>query len=255
MSRYSIVIPLYNAEKTITAALESCIVQTLPPLEVIVVDDGSVDHSREIVKSWIEDYHGPVDIICRSLGTNRGPSAARNAGWEICRGEYLCFLDADDRFLQGKLEAIEALLSKTGELDLLAHAHRLEGDAPAEGSGVLKRIGYRDLLSRNRFATPSVTLRRSISERFDESMRYTEDHDLWLRIAMEHEKIYCFDEVLTMVGRRVNTPGGQSGRLWEMRRGEMKMYRKYCQAYGKMVQLPWWWAFSLAKHGWKLLRG
>jgi glycosyltransferase involved in cell wall biosynthesis len=251
---YSVVIPLHNAEKTIVRALKSCVDQSILPAEVIVVDDRSEDGSREVVERWMEAYRGPVDTVYHKMEKNVGPSAARNRGWKICSGEYVCFLDADDWFLPGKLEAVDAALSDLGGVDLLAHNHRVEGVASrSDESGRVAELKSRDILLKNRFATPSAVVRRSIDERFDETMRYTEDHDLWLRIVMQHEKSYYLDKVLTVTGRQVNSPGGQSGRLWEMRKGEMKMYRKYCLSSGRRMQLPLWWVFSLGKHSVKLL--
>jgi len=85
----SIVIPCFNAEKTIREAVESALAQTWTPKEVIVIDDGSTDGSLKIVQSF-------GDAVRWESGPNRGGGAARNLGVRIARGEFIQFLDADD---------------------------------------------------------------------------------------------------------------------------------------------------------------
>lgn len=92
----SVIIPCYNAERWVAAAIESALGQTYPRTEVIVIDDGSTDRSPEIIKRF-----------CRQITAvstpNRGPSAARNTGFGIARGEWIQFLDADDLLHPEKL--------------------------------------------------------------------------------------------------------------------------------------------------------
>jgi Glycosyl transferase family 2 len=88
----SVVIPLYNKGKYIERALNSVIAQTHPPLEIIVVDDGSTDDGPERVLK----FNDPKTILLRQ--DNKGPGAARNAGLAIAKGKYIAFLDADDEW-------------------------------------------------------------------------------------------------------------------------------------------------------------
>jgi len=113
----------------------------------------------------------------------------------------------------------------------------------------------KDLLLKNLFATPSVTVKCSISERFDESMRYTEDHDLWLRLTQKYDATYLLETVLTIIDRPVRSVGGQSANLWAMRKGEIKMYWKYCKKSIKMILFPLFLVFSLGKHLLKMIKG
>jgi glycosyltransferase involved in cell wall biosynthesis len=91
----SVVIPAYNAAKFISQAIESVLQQTLQPLEIIVVDDGSTDDTAKIAKSFA------VRLVRQE---NLGASAARNRGIREARGEFIAFLDADDLWTKDKLK-------------------------------------------------------------------------------------------------------------------------------------------------------
>ncbi|MFW6059578.1 MAG: glycosyltransferase family 2 protein [Phycisphaeraceae bacterium] len=93
----SFIIAVYNGERYIAEAIDSILAQTVPPLEVIVVDDGSTDGTAEIVRG----YDAPVRYVHQH---NAGQSAARNHGVRLSRGEYIAFLDADDLVHPKKLE-------------------------------------------------------------------------------------------------------------------------------------------------------
>ena len=245
----SVVIPMYNTSRYIITALESCVCQSSLPKEVIVVDDCSSDNSLAIVREWKEKYRGPVKIIIKKLGINSGPSKARNLGWEIAQSPYVAFLDADDRFVEKKLERLVLTLREKGDIVLLAHRYALREETLRNSS--LEKVSTRALLIKNLFATPAVVVKRSIPERFDENMRYTEDHDLWLRVTQKYDKTYFLDVVLTILDRPVNSLGGQSANLWEMRKGELVMYKKYCMHKGRVWQLPFLVLLSLSKHFYK----
>jgi len=95
----SVVIPLYNKSKYIERAISSILAQTFPPLEIIVVDDGSTDDGPEKVRKFKDPK---IALIQQE---NKGPGAARNAGLAIARGKYVAFLDADDEWYPSFLKA------------------------------------------------------------------------------------------------------------------------------------------------------
>ena len=106
-NRVSVVVPCFNAEPWIAEAINSCLSQTYPHVEVIVVDDGSTDGSLAVMES----YGTEIRI---ETGPNRGGSHARNLGFRRARGEYIQFLDADDYLLPEKIERQVAFLGETG---------------------------------------------------------------------------------------------------------------------------------------------
>jgi glycosyltransferase involved in cell wall biosynthesis len=105
----TVIIPAYNRRQTIVAAVTSALHQTLPPREVIVVDDGSSDGTAQHVEALDEPS---VRVV--QTGRNRGPGTARNLGVELARGRFVAFLDSDDEWLEDKLSIQIAALDALG---------------------------------------------------------------------------------------------------------------------------------------------
>lgn len=122
MPTTSVVIPAYNAAGTIVAAIRSALAQTLPALEILVIDDGSTDDTEAAVRPfgervrWIRQAHG-------------GPGAARNRGVAEAQGEWVAFLDADDLWLPRKLEIQRETLRRVPEADAVQCSAYLVNDA------------------------------------------------------------------------------------------------------------------------------
>jgi glycosyltransferase involved in cell wall biosynthesis len=108
----SVVIPVYNGARYVGEAIESVLSQTAPPTEVLVVDDGSVDESAAVVRSFLPKvaYH---------LQENMGAAAARNTGIALTTGRFIAFLDADDRWHSAKLEQQLRTFEQRPELDMV----------------------------------------------------------------------------------------------------------------------------------------
>ena len=109
----SVVIPAFNAELFIGETIDSVLAQTYPAYEVIVVDDGSSDRTRELVT---ERFGTRVRLVVQE---NQGPSAARNAGAAAARGDYLAVIDADDIWLPEKLSYQTKVLKQNPDIGLL----------------------------------------------------------------------------------------------------------------------------------------
>ncbi len=106
MIEIAVVIPTFNRAPLLARALDSVLNQTLPPQQVIVVDDGSTDHTSEIASR----YQGRIEFVRQDNG---GASAARNRGIELARGGWIAFLDSDDYWKPGHLAALEAAIAAT----------------------------------------------------------------------------------------------------------------------------------------------
>jgi glycosyltransferase involved in cell wall biosynthesis len=110
--RISVVIPAYDAEPYLAEAIDSVLAQTLPAFELAVVDDGSADRTAEVARAYGDRVH-----LIRQPRAGNG--AARNAGVAATSGEYLAFLDADDRFCPDKLELQMRALDEDPQLDIV----------------------------------------------------------------------------------------------------------------------------------------
>ena len=246
--RFSVVIPARNAPN-LTAAIDSCLNQGLKPHEIIVVDDGSSEHPAESLRERFagECDSGLLKII--PLSTNRGPSAARNTGWDAATGDFVAFLDADDRWNEGKLSIVDSWLTENPDIDWLAHGCAVGPTEPEKVIAAPARLSLRRLLVSNPGQTSSVVLRRSLVQRFDEGMRHSEDYDLWLRIAAAGHGCYSSPSRLTALGRPQLTAGGLSENRRAMRVGEMRAFLHLVAARPVLSPLlPFLLAWSLLKH-------
>ncbi|MGE3332904.1 MAG: glycosyltransferase [Rhodospirillaceae bacterium] len=188
----STIIPAYNARRFIERALLSALSQNVPRAEVLVIDDGSTDGTREIVKTY--EPRG-VRLICRE--ERGGAAAARNTGLQAATGEYIAFLDADDEWLPAKINRQLAILNAHPQMTFVSCRATLidengvdtgdiyRGAAPASGIE-----GWRTLLAHPCVATPSVLARRSAiiaAGAFNKWLPVAEDQDLWIRLSLMGE--------------------------------------------------------------------
>jgi glycosyltransferase involved in cell wall biosynthesis len=183
----SAIIPAYNAARTVGKAVESCLNQTHPPIEVLVVDDGSTDGTAAVVA----DFGAPVRLERKPNG---GPASARNYAAQLARGDWLGFLDADDRWLPRKLE--KQLTLDTS--DDVAVIQTLTGGSTQQ---IPQEVTFSQLWETNLVCTSSVLIRRSVFERLrgfneDPHLISSEDYHLWLRVAAAGGRILTYPEAL-----------------------------------------------------------
>lgn len=196
----SVVIPCYAQAEFLPAAIESAVRQTHRPVEVVVVDDGSPAPVRHLV----EAYPG-VRYIRQD---NQGRSAARNNGARASSGEFIVFLDADDRLRPDAIEVgVRSLLNRPDAAFTSGTASVID----ASGAVVDERCElpldgdlYRALLLGNYIATPGAAMfRRRLFEAiggFDSSLHASEDYDLYLRMARRFP--VCFHGAAVVEKRR-----------------------------------------------------
>ena len=168
---------------------------------------------------------------------------------ECGTGDFVAFLDADDRWNEEKLAVVASWLTDNPDIDWLAHGYAVGPTEPENGESAPARLSLRRLLVSNPGQTSSVLLRRSISQRFDERMRHSEDYDLWLRIAAAGHGCYFSPARLTALGRPQLTAGGLSENRRAMRKGEMRAFLHLVAARPILAPLlPFLLAWSLLKH-------
>ena len=183
----SIIIPTYNRQSWIKEALESVLCQSYSHYELIVVDDGSCDNTSNFLRS----LDTPARYFFQS---NQGPSAARNKGLDLSRGEWIAFLDSDDLWKPEKLKKQMEVLQKeprfkvcyTDEIWIRNGQFVNPRKRHAKVSGWI----YPHCLPLCIISPSSVIIHRSVFEevgRFDTKLPVAEDYDLWLRISSHYE--------------------------------------------------------------------
>ena len=249
---FSVVIPAYNAAGTICRAIDSCLRQSYMPHEIIVVDDAGTDNTEEIL---INTYGNKITYT--RLVQNGGAGLARNKGIERASGNYIAFLDADDIWHEQKLEIAASILGAQPGIYFLYHPYTLNDihTVTVPGSATLFRLPFIKLLQHNPIATPCAIVRNIPAIRFEPSMRYSEDYDLWLRTAYKY-KAYFIDVPLTQIGRPILSEGGVSANKWKMRAGEMKAFRRLMRLNPLfLLAMPFLYTYSLGKHIFKSITG
>ena len=180
----SVVIPAYNCSDSIEPAIDSVLEQKGVNLEIIVVDDCSQDDTKERAEKYGHN------VVVFSTENNQGPGAARNKGIIRAKGEYIAFLDADDRWLPDKIKKQLSIMQKNSELALISTgAKYLSPEGELRYTSKLKLEGelFHRLLRGNCIVTSSVMVRaekiKSLGEYFNSKMRVAEDWALWIKMA------------------------------------------------------------------------
>ena len=204
----SVVIPTYNRVKMLERAISSIYKQTLAPAEIIVVDDGSQDSTREMISR----KYPQVNYVKQD---RQGVSVARNAGIKIAQGNWIALLDSDDEWLPRKLEE-QAHMAKRKPTISLIHCdetwfrngkHVNQKKYHKKSGGQLFSVS----LLRCMISPSSVFIKKTLLDRhggFDELLPACEDYDLWLRITAQ-EKVGFIDKSL------VHKHGGHADQLSE----------------------------------------
>ena len=247
----TVVIPCFNCASTFERALESVLHQTVLPAQVILVDDGSNDATREVIRGF-QDIHGADWLKLVSLEQNYGPAHARNEGIKQVVTDYIAFLDADDSWHSKKLELQYLWMRSNSDVALTGHRIVLaDDDEPTESvinaMPVTKISGTQALLS-NPFSTPTVMMKSNLPYRFESGQYYAEDYLFWLRVCLSDAKVYRLEIPLASMHKAAYGQAGLSQNLVAMEKGELKTYRRIYESraincfqyYGLVL-------FSLAK--------
>jgi cellulose synthase/poly-beta-1,6-N-acetylglucosamine synthase-like glycosyltransferase len=220
---FAVIVPAFEAEKTIGEAIESALGQTLPAARVIVCDDGSADRTAAVAESF-------GDRVTLIRQQNRGPSAARNAAIDAADTDWVVNLDADDTLLPRNLAARAELLAREPDLEIIAT------DGLVEVDGVVQRNFYGPSWS---FETADQ--RRGILERcfiigwgvrrrsflaaggFDPDLTHAEDWECFIRMILGGARAGFVDEPQARYRLR---PGSLSNQAVALQRGHVQAMRK-----------------------------
>jgi glycosyltransferase involved in cell wall biosynthesis len=229
----SIVIPTYNSASFIGGAVDSCLAQTYPNCEIIVVDDGSTDGTRDLLAAR---YGERIRYLYQQ---NAGPSAARNCGIRAARGAFIQFCDADDQLLPSKIERCMEVFRREPDLGVVYTRYQhveVDGKTPAPLADppLLSGDIFCDLLlsNGNAILTSATLVRREAlleAGLFDERLWCSEDWDLFLRLASRYAYA-SIDEVLLLYRWH---EGSLTKEMYRMAQGRLITIQKARQYAGR----------------------
>lgn len=199
MPKVSVIIPTYNREKYIERAINSVLSQTYKDFEILIVDDGSTDHTKKKVL----EFGNSIQYIYQK---NQGPSAARNKGIQLSQGEYIAFLDSDDCFLPQKLERQLKFIDEHpdckfqyswyNQIKVEKNSQKVRTAWTCQNQEHLQYALFKRLFT---IRTSTVVVAKECFTKaglFNKKYLYSQDWDMWLRLANYYYG-YCIEEPLS----------------------------------------------------------
>ena len=225
----SIVVPVYNASRFLDETIKTVREQTIDNWELIFVDDCSTDNSDEIIKQYMK-----IDkkIKYFKQDQNGGPALARNRGIDEAKGNFLCFLDADDMWDKDKLEKqLNFMLEKEVAFSYTSYEFATFDGIPTGKKVKAKEIlTYKEVLKNNIISTITVMFNLNLIDKElikMPNLKYVEDTATWFKILRNGFKAYGLSDVYSYYRRTSNTESSNKfktqKRLWNLYRKEEKM--------------------------------
>lgn len=186
---FSIILPTYNRSSFISKAINSVIQQSYSNWELIIVDDESTDDTALVVKPFLSDK------IKYFYKKNEERSAARNYGINLSKGQFICFLDSDDYYLNNHLEEFYKIIKSNNFLAALYYCNTYEdnkGELIPIPENNTQGINIIDTIIQFNLGCPRTSLHRDIliKHKFNEKINIGEDTDLWIRVLKKYPLIY-----------------------------------------------------------------
>lgn len=209
--KFSIVIPLYNKEKSIKNTIQSVLDQSFRDFEVIIVNDGSTDKSIEIIKSFNDER---IRIINKKNG---GVSSARNKGIKETKHEWIAFLDGDDKWENNYLNHVIFMHKKYPDAPIIAHAFRYDSSVPSNcytKEGYIENFFKISFYSKIIWSSSVVINKKCFTESymFREDLDYGEDVEFWSRLSKKHKIAYSPQKIAIYSLAAENRAGKKNNR-------------------------------------------
>ena len=222
-SLVSIITPNYNAGKFIAETIESVINQTYTNWELIIVDDCSTDDSLAIINEFIKK-EDRIKLI--KLSKNSGPAVARNNGIEVAKGEYMAFLDSDDRWFSNKLEVQLNVMQKHNyALTFTSYYSVNEQKEKQKIIRAKKQITYKNLLTNNYIGCLTAMYSvQQLGKVYMPLVLKRQDWGLWLKITKNNIVAYGIQEPLASYTRRETSI---SSNKFNLLKYNWKIYREH----------------------------
>ena len=198
--KISVIIPTYNRKHTLQRAIDSVLAQTFKPFEIIIVDDGSKDGTKE----WLLLNYPSVQYIHQP---NNGVSSARNKGIQISQGSWIALLDSDDEWMPEKLEYQSRFLEMNRDSSF-CHTNEIwiRNGVRVNQMKKHKKYGgdiFKHCLDICRISPSSAIIKKDVFEEvgaFDESLTVCEDYDLWLRVTAKFNILFLDEPLIKKYG-------------------------------------------------------
>jgi len=192
----SIVIPTHNRSDLLQRAIDSVLLQTYKNIEIIIVDDGSVDDTKELVQSYM-DKHKNITYIKheKALGGN----VARNSGIRVAKGEFIAGLDDDDEFTPDRIQVL--LNNYSDEYSLITSRAMKITKNGKQKTKLVPEVDLDTMLYFNAIGN-QVLVKKDIivgAGLFDEKLKRYQDYDMWLRIIQKYGKAKVVDKVTQLI--------------------------------------------------------
>jgi len=198
--KISVIIPTYNRKHTLQRAIDSVLAQTFKPYEIIIVDDGSKDGTKE----WLLQNYPSVQYIHQP---KNGVSSARNKGIQISQGSWIALLDSDDEWMPEKLESQSRFIEVNRDSSF-CHTNEIwiRNGVRVNQMKKHKKYGgdiFKHCLDICRISPSSSIIKKDVFEEvgaFDESLTVCEDYDLWLRVTAKFNILFLDEPLIKKYG-------------------------------------------------------
>jgi len=227
MPAVSVIMPAYNAERYLHAAVESVLRQSFADLELLIVDDGSSDRTASVA-AWYAARDPRVRVLQQA---NAGPGPARNTGFRAGAGTFFAFLDSDDEWDETFLDAQIAVLRERPDVDVVVGNARNRGGArdgqpsrPIRGDG--RPIALAEILADETCLFIMSVFRREVIDAiggFDPAMFTNEEYEMWIRAALAG---FTFARNTAPLGWYSHRPGSLSSSDTRMLAGILRVFAK-----------------------------
>jgi glycosyltransferase involved in cell wall biosynthesis len=224
---FSVILTTYNRQDLLPEAVQSVLLQTFGDFELIIVDDGSTDNTRNIVKEFSDKR---IKFISQE---NKGAGSARNTGIKNSNGKFICFLDDDDQYLPVHLETLRSVILENNSaiamyrtFALVRHLGKNE-----EPQAIVERakVHPADYIMNNVLFLETVCLHSDIIRKcqFNENIPLNIDYDMWLRVL----SLFPLVEIKKYTALHIYTQNSLSG-------GSVKAHRDYIDIWKKIFSDP-----------------
>lgn len=202
----SVIIPTFNREDVLPRAIASVLGQTYKNIEIIVIDDGSADNTKSIIKKY-------GDKVYYIFQQNQGVSSARNNGVKHSNGKYLAFIDSDDEWLPNKLELQMSEFNYANDIGMVACkafiSSLYDGEIQLSNShlNTVETCDFYDIFKTPYLGMPNIVILKSVFngiQGFNEKLKTAEDIDLFLRVSVNY-KVRLINKPLTRVYETENS--------------------------------------------------